>query len=57
MHCDISFRSIADYVLTAPQHGITNEDERILVWKGTLTGDIDGIMVWWMDVALSSRNG
>ena len=33
--------------------GITDSDGRALVWEGTTSGDIDGIIRWWMIVPFS----
>ena len=27
--------------------GITDPEERLLVWEGTISGDIEGVMLWW----------
>jgi len=41
-------RSITEYSLAA-HLGILDDDGRLLVWKATLKGDIDGYILWWFN--------
>jgi hypothetical protein len=43
-------RSISSYALAA-QFGITDDEGRLLVWKSSLVGDIDGYEIWWFGEA------
>jgi methionine-rich copper-binding protein CopC len=45
-----SLRSITAYALAA-QFGVTDDEGRLLVWKGPIIGDIDGYELWWFGEA------
>ena len=30
--------------------GITDTEGRLLCWEGTISGDIEGVMLWWFDM-------
>ena len=47
-HSKEPLRSSCDCQLVA-QFGITDEKERLLVWKAPLKGDIEGYILWWFE--------
>ena len=37
--------------------GITDPQGRLLAWKGTISGDINGVIKWWMDGTTMTYTG
>ena len=42
-----SLRAATEYFFVAG-YGITDDDGRVLCWQGPISGDINGIIQWWM---------
>ena len=42
-----SLRCTTEYDFVG-HHGVVDTEDRLLSWQGTVSGDVEGVMQWWM---------